>query len=83
MSAKLDCARLASVKQVTLFSSFPQGGREVLCLYGYTRQLPDGLSFPDDVAEPNVARVAEVAVEVMMLRTELDMLVKVSISLNI
>lgn len=51
----------------------------MLCLYGYTNQLPDGLSFPDDVAEPDVTRVAEVAVEVMMFRTELDMLVKVSI----
>ncbi|XP_062377874.1 interferon regulatory factor 9 [Sardina pilchardus] len=53
-----------------------KGGREVLSLYGYTNQLPDGLSFPDDVTEPDVKRVAEVTVEVMMLRTELDMLVK-------
>ena len=55
----------------------------MLCLYGYTSHLPDGLSFPDDVTEPNVRRVAEVTVEVMMMRTELDMLVKVSISLRI
>ncbi|XP_012688696.3 LOW QUALITY PROTEIN: E3 ubiquitin-protein ligase RNF31 [Clupea harengus] len=53
-----------------------KGGRDVLCLYGYTSHLPDGLSFPDDVTEPNVRRVAEVTVEVMMMRTELDMLVK-------
>ncbi|KAL2085337.1 hypothetical protein ACEWY4_018657 [Coilia grayii] len=53
-----------------------KGGRDVLCLYGYTNQLPDGLSFPDDVTEPDVRRVAEITVEVMMLRTELDMLVK-------
>ncbi|XP_063062600.1 E3 ubiquitin-protein ligase RNF31-like [Engraulis encrasicolus] len=53
-----------------------KGGRDVLCLYGYTNQLPDGLSFPDEVTEPDVRRVAEITVEVMMLRTELDMIVK-------
>lgn len=53
-----------------------KGGREVLRIYGYTNQLPDGLSFPDDVTEPDVKRVAEVTVEVMMLRVELDLLVK-------
>ncbi|KAL7842869.1 hypothetical protein SRHO_G00245580 [Serrasalmus rhombeus] len=52
------------------------GGRAVLCLYGYTNQQPDGLSFPDEVIEPDIAKVASVTLEVMSLRMELDMLVK-------
>ncbi|XP_036377331.1 E3 ubiquitin-protein ligase RNF31-like [Megalops cyprinoides] len=53
-----------------------KGGRDVLCLYGYTNQQPDGLSFPDDVTDPDVAKVSKVAVEVMSLRIELDMFIK-------
>ncbi|XP_077411174.1 E3 ubiquitin-protein ligase RNF31-like [Vanacampus margaritifer] len=53
-----------------------QGGRRVLFLYGYTKQQPDGLSFPDDVAEPDRETVAMVTLEVMTLRSELDMLIK-------
>ncbi|KAJ4936684.1 hypothetical protein JOQ06_001271 [Pogonophryne albipinna] len=53
-----------------------QGGRAVLCLYGYSNQQPDGLSFPDDVTDPDVGRVAAVTVEVMSLRMELEMLTK-------
>lgn len=54
-----------------------QGGRNVLCLYGYSNQQPDGLSFPDDVIDPDVGRVAAVTLEVMSLRMELEMLIKV------
>lgn len=54
-----------------------QGGRNVLCLYGYSNQQPDGLSFPDDVIDPDVGRVATVTLEVMSLRMELEMLIKV------
>lgn len=54
-----------------------QGGRNVLCLYGYSNQQPDGLSFPDDVIDPDVGRVAAVTLEVMSLRMELEMLLKV------
>ncbi|CAL8278660.1 unnamed protein product [Lota lota] len=53
-----------------------QGGRAVLCLYGYSNQQLDGLSFPDDVVEPDVGQVARVTLEVMSLRMELDMLIK-------
>ncbi|XP_076018488.1 E3 ubiquitin-protein ligase RNF31 [Genypterus blacodes] len=53
-----------------------QGGRAVLCLYGYSNQLPDGLSFPNDVTDPDVGRVAAVTLEVMSLRMELEMLIK-------
>lgn len=53
-----------------------KGGRSVLYLYGYTNQQIDGLSFPEDVSDPDVDRVAAVTVEVMTLRTEVDMLVK-------
>lgn len=58
----------------------PQGGRRVLYLYGYTNQQLDGLSFPDEVSEPDAEKVAAVTLEVMTLRTEVDMLVKVRIS---
>uniref|UniRef100_A0A3P8WZY2 RanBP2-type domain-containing protein n=1 Tax=Cynoglossus semilaevis TaxID=244447 RepID=A0A3P8WZY2_CYNSE len=54
-----------------------QGGRAVLCLYGYSNQQPDGLSFPDDATDPDVGRVAAVTLEVMSLRLELEMLIKV------
>lgn len=55
----------------------PQGGRRVLFLYGYTNQQIDGLSFPDDITEPDREKVAAVTLEVMTLRTEVDMLIKV------
>uniref|UniRef100_A0A3Q0SMN5 Uncharacterized protein n=1 Tax=Amphilophus citrinellus TaxID=61819 RepID=A0A3Q0SMN5_AMPCI len=54
-----------------------KGGRRVLYLYGYTSQQVDGLSFPDEVQNPDVERVAAVTLEVMTLRTEVDMIVKV------
>ncbi|XP_036374742.1 E3 ubiquitin-protein ligase RNF31 [Megalops cyprinoides] len=53
-----------------------RGGRAVLCLYGYSNQQPDGLSFPDDIMEPDVEKVAAVTLEVMTLRMELEMLSK-------
>lgn len=51
----------------------------MLCLYGYSNQQPDGLSFPDDVMDPDVGRVAAVTLEVMSLRIELEMLIKVCV----
>lgn len=61
-------------------SLFSKGGRTVLCLYGYSHQQPDGLSFPDNVTDPDVGRVAAVTLEVMSLRMELEMLIKVRTS---
>lgn len=55
----------------------------MLYLYGYTSQQVDGLSFPDDVSEPDRGKVAAVTLEVMMLRAEVDMLIKVCISLRL
>lgn len=49
----------------------------MLCLYGYSNQQADGLSFPEDVLDPDVGRVASVTLEVMSLRIELEMLIKV------
>lgn len=49
----------------------------MLCLYGYSNQQTDGLSFPEDVLDPDVGRVASVTLEVMSLRMELEMLIKV------
>lgn len=53
-----------------------KGGRRVLFLYGYTNQQVDGLSFPDEVAEPDKGMVAAVTLEVMTVRSEVDMLLK-------
>lgn len=53
-----------------------KGGRRVLYLYGYTNQQVDGLSFPDEVEDPDTEKVAAVTLEVMTLRTEVDMIVK-------
>ncbi|KAK0144857.1 E3 ubiquitin-protein ligase RNF31 [Merluccius polli] len=53
-----------------------QGGRGILNLYGYTTQNIDGLSFPDDVAQPDINNVAAVTVEVMCLCLEVNMLIK-------
>lgn len=51
----------------------------MLCLYGYSNQQSDGLSFPDDILDPDVGRVAAVTLEVMSLRMELEMLIKVCV----
>ncbi|XP_047424660.1 E3 ubiquitin-protein ligase RNF31-like [Mugil cephalus] len=53
-----------------------KGGRRVLYLYGYTNQQIDGLSFPDEITEPDTEKVAAITLEVMTLRTEVDMIVK-------
>ncbi|TNN36365.1 E3 ubiquitin-protein ligase RNF31 [Liparis tanakae] len=53
-----------------------KGRRTVLFLYGYTSQQSDGLSFPDDVTQPDAGLVAAVTLEVMTLRTEVDLLLK-------
>ncbi|XP_072234593.1 E3 ubiquitin-protein ligase RNF31-like isoform X1 [Leuresthes tenuis] len=53
-----------------------KGGRRVLYLYGYTNQQIDGLSFPDEITDPDTGNVALVTLEVMTLRTEVDMLIK-------
>ncbi|XP_005377098.1 PREDICTED: E3 ubiquitin-protein ligase RNF31 isoform X2 [Chinchilla lanigera] len=53
-----------------------QGGRDVLRLYGYTEERPDGLSFPEDQEEPDEHQVATVTLEVLLLRTELSLLLQ-------
>ncbi|XP_063092931.1 E3 ubiquitin-protein ligase RNF31 isoform X3 [Cavia porcellus] len=53
-----------------------QGGRDVLRLYGYTEERPDGLSFPEDQEEPDEHQVATVTLEVVLLRTELSLLLQ-------
>ncbi|CAL9697594.1 unnamed protein product [Knipowitschia caucasica] len=53
-----------------------KGGRAVLYLYGYTQQQIDGLSFPEHVCDPDTSTVVAVTVEVMTLRTEVDLLLK-------
>uniref|UniRef100_A0A8D2CKB0 E3 ubiquitin-protein ligase RNF31 n=1 Tax=Sciurus vulgaris TaxID=55149 RepID=A0A8D2CKB0_SCIVU len=53
-----------------------QGGRDVLRLYGYTEERPDGLSFPEGQEEPDEHQVATVTLEVLLLRTELNLLLQ-------
>ncbi|XP_062895154.1 E3 ubiquitin-protein ligase RNF31 [Mobula hypostoma] len=53
-----------------------KGGRDILRLYGYTVELRDGMSFPENVADPDPRRVAAVTVEVALLQVELDLLRK-------
>ncbi|KAG7274090.1 hypothetical protein CRUP_028797 [Coryphaenoides rupestris] len=53
-----------------------QGGRGILFLYGYTTQQVDGLSFPDDITQPDRDKVAAVTLEIMCLRSEVEMLIK-------
>ncbi|XP_067595489.1 E3 ubiquitin-protein ligase RNF31 isoform X6 [Pseudorca crassidens] len=53
-----------------------QGGRDVLRLYGYTEEQPDGLSFPEGQKEPDKQQVATVTLEVLLLRTELSLLLQ-------
>ncbi|XP_012880866.1 PREDICTED: E3 ubiquitin-protein ligase RNF31 isoform X2 [Dipodomys ordii] len=53
-----------------------QGGRDVLRLYGYTEERPDGLSFPEEQEEPDEHQVATVTLEVLLLRTELSLLLQ-------
>ncbi|XP_047717365.1 E3 ubiquitin-protein ligase RNF31 isoform X4 [Prionailurus viverrinus] len=53
-----------------------QGGRDVLRLYGYTEEQPDGLSFPEGQKEPDEHQVATVTLEVLLLRTELSLLLQ-------
>uniref|UniRef100_A0A8V8TPI3 Ring finger protein 31 n=1 Tax=Homo sapiens TaxID=9606 RepID=A0A8V8TPI3_HUMAN len=57
-----------------------QGGRDVLRLYGYTEEQPDGLSFPEGQEEPDEHQVATVTLEVLLLRTELSLLLQVRCS---
>lgn len=76
-SWKGSSARCLRLDEVNVCSFHFQGGRNVLCLYGYSNQQPDGLSFPDEVVDPDVGRVAAVTLEVMSLRMELEMLIKV------
>lgn len=54
-----------------------QGGRDVLRLYGYTEERPDGLSFPEGQEEPDEYQVAIVTLEVLLLRTEFSLLLQV------
>ncbi|XP_036210781.1 E3 ubiquitin-protein ligase RNF31 isoform X4 [Myotis myotis] len=53
-----------------------QGGRDVLRLYGYTEEQPDGLSFPEGQEDPDEHQVATVTLEVLLLRTELNLLLE-------
>ncbi|XP_060677285.1 E3 ubiquitin-protein ligase RNF31-like isoform X2 [Hemiscyllium ocellatum] len=50
-----------------------KGGRSILRLYGYTVEHSDGMSFPDDVHEPDHQKVSAVTLEVAMLQMEIDL----------
>lgn len=50
----------------------------MLRLYGYTEEQSDGLSFPEQQEEPDKQQVAEVTLEVLLLRMELTLYLQVS-----
>ncbi|KAM4710357.1 E3 ubiquitin-protein ligase RNF31 isoform 2-T3 [Discoglossus pictus] len=52
-----------------------EGGRHVLSLYGYSCALPDGLSFPESMQEPDCAAVASITADVIILHRELNLLI--------
>lgn len=75
MGNQLSC--LGGLLASDLVLNMWQGGRDVLRLYGYTEERPDGLSFPEGRKEPDEYQVAIVTLEVLLLRTELSLLLQV------
>lgn len=48
------------------------GSIDILKKLGYTKQLKDGLSFPDDISEPDVERVKQIAADLYLAKVETD-----------
>ncbi|KAJ7313157.1 hypothetical protein JRQ81_004430 [Phrynocephalus forsythii] len=51
-----------------------KGGRDILRLYGYSEEQGDGLCFLEHLLEPDIAQVASVTIDIMLLRAELNLL---------
>ncbi|XP_031570397.1 E3 ubiquitin-protein ligase RNF31-like [Actinia tenebrosa] len=52
------------------------GSVEILMKMGYTKRLKDGLSFPDDINEPDIVRVKEIAADLYLAKIETDDLIQ-------
>lgn len=50
-----------------------QGHKQILYLYGYTKELSYGLSYPDALRTPNIVTVAKVAADLAIAYFEIDM----------
>ncbi|XP_048577169.1 E3 ubiquitin-protein ligase RNF31 isoform X2 [Nematostella vectensis] len=53
-----------------------EGSTDILRQMGYTANVQDGLSFPDNIIEPNVEKVRELAADLYLARVEIGDLVK-------
>lgn len=50
------------------------GSRDILSQMGYTRDIADGVAFPDNVREPDVNRLKNLAPDLFFARYEIDAL---------
>lgn len=50
------------------------GSRDILSQMGYTQDIHDGVAFPSNVPEPDVARVKDLATDLFFARYEIDTL---------
>jgi E3 ubiquitin-protein ligase RNF31 len=51
------------------------GSIDILKQMGYTKELKDGLCFPDDVPKPDVDRVKDLAADLFLAKIETDDLI--------
>ena len=50
------------------------GSRDILFQMGYTENIQDGVSFPEDVKEPNVEMLKDMAADLFLARYEIEAL---------
>eukprot|EP00057_Strongylocentrotus_purpuratus_P011408 XP_011665882.1 PREDICTED: uncharacterized protein LOC100892326 isoform X1 [Strongylocentrotus purpuratus] len=55
-----------------------KGHKQILYLYGYTKELSYGLSYPDALHTPNIVTVAKVAADLAIAYFEIDMYISSS-----
>jgi len=51
------------------------GSYDVLIQMGYTKKVPDGLSFPEDILHPDTGKVKILAADLFLAKYEVDELV--------
>ena len=52
-----------------------EGSLDILQQMGYTLQTAEGLSFPDDVLEPDIEKIKKLAPDLFLARFDIDALV--------
>nr|XP_006817413.1 PREDICTED: uncharacterized protein LOC100375820 [Saccoglossus kowalevskii] len=53
-----------------------EGARNVLQLLGYTEDVDDGLTYPDEVENPNIAEVVKVTADLIIAKHEIEAIQK-------